>query len=165
MPEENKEPKADDILMSWQAHEYFNQERSFGWYIGGFICFVLLIVYAVITAAWTMAVAVGLMGAVVYLYAHERPEITDVYITKLGIHFRKYFYPYRELRSFWFISDTERNYHALVIESVDPKLFSVSIQVQVEDISDIRDVLLRELPEDTEKKESGIDRIARILKI
>jgi hypothetical protein len=163
MPEENKQPNPEDILMSWESREYYYAERSPAWYVGGLIVFALLLAYAVLTGSWTMAIAVGLMGAVIYLYSHEKPALSEVFVTKLGVHFRKYFYPYREIKSFWFVDDA--NYSALVLELEDNVKDSVKIEIYPEDMADIRDILMREISEDTQKKESGIDKMARTLKL
>lgn len=156
-------PDTDDILLAWEADEFLHHDRTVVWYIMALIGIVLLIFYAIVTAAWSMAIAVALMGGVLYLYSHEAPTTRPIIITKLGVHFGHKYYSYHQLKSFWFIN--EPNYQALVLEVADKLNSQLMIQLHGQDMSEIRDVLLKELPEDEGKEESLIDRFGRFLKI
>ena len=155
-------PHPNDILFTWIADEYLHHERTVLWYITSFIVTILLIFYAVITSAWTMAVAVALMGAVVYLYSHEPPKLKEIVLTKLGIHFGHKYFPYHELDSFWIIN--EPNYKALVIKEVN-RSEEIIILLPFDSVSEIRDILMTELPENEGKKETIINHLGRLLKI
>lgn len=156
-------PNPDDILISWQANEYLHHERSVLWYLIGFTVILLLVLYGIFSSAWTMVIAVALMGAVVYLYSHEIPKVQDIVITKLGVHFGNKYYSYHQLSSFWIIN--EANYKAVVLDRATQFGEQIVILLPAQNVSEIRDVLLASLPENEGKEEHIWDKLGRILKI
>jgi len=163
--EDNKgilKPQPKDVLFTWVADEYLHHEHTVLWYIMGFVITALLVFYAVITSAWTMAVAVALMGAVVYLYSHEPPELKEIVITKLGIHFGHKYFPFHKLASFWIVN--EHDYKALILEEVN-RSEEIIILLPSDSVSAIRDILIKELPEKEGQSDGFSNKLGRILKI
>ena len=158
------EQKKGKTLFSWTSKESVAHERGLAWHVAGGIIATLVIVYAVLyEQSWTMAAAIALLSAVVFLYSHEKPRELKAEITDLGVHFRGELYRYKQIKSFWFI--IEDDYQALGFNVAERWLKTIIIQVKADDIDKIRKLLSQVLPEDTDRKESLIEYWGRKLKL
>ncbi len=89
-------------LYTWQGHERTWLVKGSSWYVYAGIVAVILLVYALLTQAWFMAVLVSLLSGIVYLYSQEQAPTIDVVISDRGIYIGNEFYPFDLVKSFWF---------------------------------------------------------------
>jgi len=110
-----------------------------------------------------MAVTVALLAAVVFLYSYDEPVDFKVELTDLGIFLRNELYRYNQIKAFWFILDGEYKAFCFNLAGRWPKTFIV--QVKDDDISKIRALLSKVVPEDSDRKESLFAYFGRKMKL
>ena len=152
-----------EVLLSWDADEYIHYEKGTTWYIVAGIVTVAMIVYSLITEAYTTAVVVSILAGVVYLYAHEEPTVHRIVVNRLGIGVGEKFYPFSSITSFWLI--IAPGVQQLNIETTGRFGQTVTIQLGDMDPVLVRRTLANEIPEAPGKEESFLDRLARALKL
>lgn len=101
-PSTNVEASSEQGLYTWQAHERTWLAKGGSWYVYAAIVAVFLLVYALLTQAWLMAVLVSLLSGIVYLYSQEQAPLLDVVISDKGIYVGEEFYPFSLVKGFWF---------------------------------------------------------------
>lgn len=145
--------------ISWQAHEYFHQEKSTDWYWGLGIVAVTAAVLAIILGNTLFALIIILFAFIAGMQAHREPKLMNFELTNRGIVINHLLYPYSTLESF---SIGEQH-----LNKPDPKvlikskrlMFSfIHLPVEEVDIEDVRDYLLVYLKED-ELEESILEKI------
>lgn len=162
MPEQNIDKGS--VLFSWQALSFVTHQRSWLWYVAGSLAAVLMVVYAIFyEESWIMAVTVATLAAVTFLSLYEKPQKLPAELCEKGVFFRDEFYPYEKIKAFWFVAQAE---HSNVNFDLSGRFAgSVSIHVKGADIEELRSILSRYLPEDTSRKESFFESLARRLKL
>jgi len=127
---------------------------------GGVIAIVLL-VYALLTQAWTMAILISLLAGIVYLYSQEKSPIVDVVISSRGMYVGEDFYPFEIVKSFWF--SFEKHDAFLIFSLVNSARSRVSISINPEERAAIQTVLHDYLVADDFHRESFWERIEKML--
>ena len=151
------------IHIEWDALEFMHHERGAMWYLIGGIIAALMVVYAVITQAWTMAIVIAMLAGVVYLYSHETPKVQRISISRLGIHVGRNNYHYSNIESFWVIFESD-------VQTLNLKLAGKMGNVEVIQLSEqdpiaLREVLSQYILEEEGKEENFVDKVGRWMKI
>jgi len=152
------------VLFSWKALSFVSHQRGWTWNIVGIVAAALMIFYALYyEQSWIMAVTVAVLAAATFLSLYEKPQELETTIWENGVTFRDEFYSYEQVKSFWFV--THPGHCSLNLDLVGRFSGSVSIHLKDEDLGNVRSILAQYLPEDTKRKESFFESLARQLKL
>jgi hypothetical protein len=145
--------------ITWQAHEYFHQEKTTDWYWGLGVVSVTAAILAIIFGNTLFALVIILFAFVAGMQAHREPKVLTFELTPRGIIIDHYLYPYSTLESFW-IAEQHINKPDPKILIKSKKAFMSFIHLPVEevDIEDVRDYLLLYLKEE-ELEESFLEKL------
>lgn len=155
----------EKTLLSWEAPEFMPTPRGKLWYLTACLVFGLLIFYGFISGNITMAL-VFIMAAVAYAIIEKRPpREVQINVTDLGVWINHRFFPYHHINAFWII------YHPPYVRSLylrikeGRRLHSIRIELFHEKPQEVRQALLREVPEIEGAQEPIIDVLNRILRL
>ena len=150
------------MVIEWETFEYEHHERSNNWYwLVGFIALALVIT-AIVTKNFLLAILILLGTSTLMLYAKRRPKIIKVAVSRRGIQIHNNLFPYHTLRSFW-LHDEEDEPRKIIIQS--EKLFMPHLHLPLTDDLDheaLRAFLLDFLPEEPHRP-TIIDLLAEYL--
>jgi hypothetical protein len=145
--------------ISWQAHEYFHQEKSNDWYWGLGIVAITAAVLAIVLGNTLFALIITLFAFTSAMQAHREPKLMNFELTNRGIVINHLLYPYSTLESF---SVGEQHLNKpdpkVLIKSKRPMFSFIHLPVEEVDIEDVRDYLLMYLKE-AELEESVLEKI------
>lgn len=89
------------MQFEWEILEYEHYEKSPNWFwavgIGGFV----LIVIAILTKNFLLAILILLAGFTLILHGVKPPEKITITVSRHGVKIRHLLYPFKTLRSFW----------------------------------------------------------------
>lgn len=163
MDQENLQSgKIKDI--SWEAKEFDVHKRDAKWYVVMVAVLLLVIIYTIYIKQWLLTGVVVMIGVVLYLSGTMKPKRIKYVVSSAGILIGDKLFEYSSgLKTFWF-SDTDGEIKLNLISTI--KLMQViSIKVPSGKKDEIRNVLLKFLPESDNKGEDWIDKINRFIKI
>jgi hypothetical protein len=135
--------------ISWQAHEYFHQEKSNDWYWGLGIIAVTAAVLAIVFGNTLFALVIVLFAFIAGMQAHREPKLINFELTNRGVIINHILYPYSTLESFW-IAEQHLNKPdpKVLIKSKRPMMSFIHLPVENVDIEEVRDFLLIYLKEE-----------------
>ena len=146
------------IYHVWDIPEYTKYPHSRRWYIGATTFLVVCIGYALYSDNYLFAFIL-LLITVIFLYHEMRePQLTQFGITDKGVVWRGFLYPYNDVKSFFIIYDPPavKTLYIAFKGAATPRL---TIPVEDEDPVQIRETLLRFLPEDETRTEEPLDEV------
>ncbi|MDD4351397.1 MAG: hypothetical protein PHU71_00225 [Candidatus Gracilibacteria bacterium] len=149
-------------LWQWETFVSPHHSRGLWWHVGVGIITLGLVAYAVFyEESWSMAAVMGLLGLMVFLYSKEAPRKVSITISEAGVDFDNKFYSYQDCKSFWILQ--EGSYQALCLDLAKSRK---TLTLPLEEISpdEIRELLLKHLPENSKGHELFVDKWARRLK-
>lgn len=161
--EESKNP-FDEAIISWESPEYIQHEKGVIWYLAAIACALILCVYAIFTANWTLVLALIVLAAVYYRIHGFPPQNVKVKISKTGIKINSKEYPYQNIDSFWIIYNPPST-KTLNLKSNSRLLPDIAIQLGDQDPSELRAYLVSQIREREGREELFIDSLIRILKL
>lgn len=153
------------VVASWSVNEYERYDRGPFWYGVACTAGLGLLIWALVTQNFLFAIIVVMFAVLIGLATFRHPRRVPVVLTDLGIGVGKRFWPWKELKSFWFIYDPPqvKTLYVGFRHSVTPHL---NLPLENENPLPIRENLLRFLPEDLTKDEEPLsDWLARLLKL
>lgn len=154
----------DKAIISWEAPEFIQHEKGWKWFVAAGIACIVLIVYSVIVENWTLVVALVVLSAV-YVWQHFLvPHHVKVIISNVGIKVGEKEYPYQNIKSFWVIY-RPGHVTTLNLRSNSRFLPDVSIDLNGQDPTEIREYLCSQIHEEEGKEESFTDMFIRIIKL
>jgi hypothetical protein len=135
--------------ISWQAHEYFHQEKSSDWYWGLGIVAITAAVLAIILGNTLFALVIVLFAFTASLQAHREPKLINFELNNKGVVINHLLYPYSTLESF---SIGEQHLNKpdpkVLIKSKRVLMSHIHLPIEQVDIEDVRDFLLVYLKEE-----------------
>ena len=154
----------NDVVVSWSAPEYVKQEKSIIWFVIAGIVAALLLTYGVMEGSWTFTAAIAAAVFAYAVYHRQKPGNVGITISKIGIKISNHRIPYSNMRAFWIV------YHppfiqTLNIRTADALTPDLTIQLGDQSPVEIREYLVRQIPEWEGKHENFIDSLARFLKL
>ena len=163
---ENREPDTpfDESVIEWTAPEYIQHEKGIVWYLFAAVGLVLLCVYAIFTANWTLLVALVVIAGVYYWMHGFNPKNINVKISRVGIQVNDKRYPYQNIDSFWIIYKPP-HIKTLNLKSNSRFLPDITIQLNDQDPSEVREYLASQIREQEGKEETFVDSLIRTLKL
>lgn len=164
---ENLEAVADDAgveatLLEWRAREHDFRPKSARWYIALAVSVTLAAGAAVFLGNILGAIAIALVGGLIYVLAQRAPEDVRYRLMIDGVAINDRLYQFRNLEAFNIV------YQPGEVKSVmirSKKMLSPLVQMEIgkADPMKIRETLLEFLPEDLDMQEPVTDTWARRL--
>jgi hypothetical protein len=154
-----------NVYFDWQVDERPRYERGVLWYITTFAVGAGLLIYSVIVANFLFALIIVMFALIMYLTNMRTPRQVDFRITDMGLMMGDNFYPYKDIRRYWFIYDPPaiKNLYIEFKSSLSPRL---CITMEEMNPNLVREVLSQFIYEDfSEDEEPLSDFLARLLKI
>ncbi|MFC1599425.1 hypothetical protein ACFL3T_00165 [Patescibacteria group bacterium] len=153
-----------DHVLTWEAPEYIQHEKTLTWFIVAAILVLALIVYGFFISNWTMIVAIVVIAAL-YIWLHgQSPKHVKILISRTGIKFGEKEIPYQNITNFWIL------YHPPHIKTLNIKSNSrfypdLSIELGDQDPAELRTFLCAHVREFEGREEHFSDTLVRILKL
>ncbi len=157
----NSSPKT---LLSWEAPEYVKHEKGIIWATIAISITAALIAYAILSGAWTMALAFFTLAIVYYLQQKNNPQDITIEITDMGLKIAGRLYQWSSIKAFWIVYDPPF-VTTLHIRFVKKSQADIVVQFAGQDPVVIREHLLRQIPEWEGKEEAAIDALIRAFKL
>lgn len=151
--------------LRWKFPEFPRYKRGFVWYLVTVIVGAGLLLYALISGNFLFALIILMFALVIYMATVSEPSDVEISITEDGVGIGQAFYPYREIKNFWFIYEppTVRNLYIEFKSSMRPRL---TVDLEEQNPNEVRRALSRYVPEDlTEEDEPLSDIIGRVFKL
>ncbi len=166
MPEQKETNNYRDILISWKVPEYEKHKRSKKWYIGAGIIAFIFFIFAIITFNYLFAFIVIIASFIIILYDAHEPNLVDFAITPEGLIVGRRFYDYDEIKNFSIVYKPRLGVKNIYFEFKNFLRHRLTIPLQDQNPVEIRKILLKYLPEDTERVDPPFsENLAKILKL
>ena len=149
-------------VLSWDAPSHPTVQRSKRWYVVAAVVVAVIVLYAIITAAWTLAIVSVLAGGMYYLVHGHEPGVSHIEFHDSGVLFNGEFTRWDQFGGYWFVHTPEYVELRLVPKRGAKRVF---IQTGAMDPAQLRMVLGQRIPEFVHKHESMIDIFIRICKL
>lgn len=153
------------VQLEWTYPEFVKHERGLWWYVGSLGLGILVLVYAIMSANYLLAITVILVGFILLNYHRHEPRPITFQICQKGIRVGEKFLPYAALQSFWLVYDPP---HIKTLYFLRKARLRNEISIPLVEMNPlkVRELLESILPEDlTKETETPNDSLARILKI
>lgn len=151
------------ILLEWKALEYQQYEKGKLWYLTAIGIGLGFIVGGIAMGNITMALAIIVFAGVYYYFQKSsKPKYIKIKITSFGVYVGEMFFPFGKIEAFWIIDQYK-------VRTLNLKIFNrfhtdVVIQLNKQDSGEVRDILIKKVPEWEGRSESFSDTILRIFK-
>ena len=156
-----------NTLLTIETMRYIPHERGTTWKIGMGLFTLMLLLIAVFTQAWFMAVAI-VVFVWVYMGIHNSTEFDPLHanliFTEVGIFYQGELYPYVEIETFFFVLDPDVTSFQFRLRG-GAKMKVVVYVLHGEDIPAIKKVLKDKVTEQDTPEGDAIHRLFRILKL
>lgn len=138
------EPQARAI--TWEAPEYYFQEKGKDWYFAVTIIFIALVIAAIIFDNVLFALLLAVSGIVLAMGAAKRPAVVPFAISVRGIKISDQLLPYDTLRSYYINEENPNGPELLILTK---KRFTpiIVIPLPAEYIDDVEDIVRSRLAE------------------
>lgn len=154
----------DQALIRWYAPEFLRFYKGKTWIAIASFLNVALLVYAIWSGSWTMALVFIVLPLVYALEHRRKPKAVEVAISQYGIKFGVLKLPYSTIRRFWILHDPPYvdELHLLTSNKLHPE---VTIPLMGIDPTLLRQYLVTQIPEWEGKKQSTLDILIRFLRL
>lgn len=153
-------------IASWQVPEYEKHERTKLWYITTIVIALALLLFAFFTKNFLFAVIIITAGFITILHDGREPDLIKITVTNEGIIVGRKFYDYDEIKDFSIVykpSQGIKNLYCEFKSAVKPRL---SIPLFDMNPLQIREHLLKYLPEDLERTNQPLSEgLAKLFKL
>jgi hypothetical protein len=150
------------IVFSWEAPEFRHYPKNPAWYITLFVIAGLLTTYQIFQKDYFGAISLALIAIFVFIFAKQTPQNIPIEISDLGIHTNNDLVPYQRIKHFWIIDD--HNHKTLNLETTAYLNHILIIELEDQDVEEIREFLTDILPEDAEAPPTTAQAIAHRFK-
>ena len=150
-------------IIEWQAPSRITHKRTQGWYMSASIVTLAMIVYGILTGAWSFSVTIAILAGLFYLIRNEPHALHTIRILPLGIEFDGITHGWNEWKDFWMLASPD--HCELHVEPV--KYLKHELIIHTGNVNPllIRDTLSQFLPQNPQKKERLLDAIIRFCKL
>jgi hypothetical protein len=146
---------ADDVV-TWEASEYINHQKSPRWYVLLTVATVLLaaVLWLLLGDIWSMIV-IAVMYMAITVYARREPRTLRYSVSSSGISIGEKHFDYDQFKSFSIIEET--GVPSVTLDPTQRFMPSVSIYFSPEDGQRIVEELAKSLPQE-QKSMNAVDR-------
>lgn len=162
--DKNKHQEHRQTLLEWQTPEFIPTPRTKTWYIVAGLVVAGLVLYGIWSQSWTMVIAFLMIAVLFLLTEKQAPKEVKIVITDMGIEYKGVFHPYHHINAFWMV------YHPPYVRLLYLRLSNgkhyklLRIELDHQKPQEVREVLLKEIPEIEGAQEPATDLLARILR-
>jgi hypothetical protein len=154
------------IIASWVVSEYEQHERPQIWYILAFLVGLALLAFSYFTDNFLFAVIILIFALIMVLHDGQLPGKVKFTITEEGIIIGKKFIDYDEIKDFSVIYKPREEAKNLYFEFNGFLKHRLTIPLEKQNPLQIREHLLKYLPEDLERKNQPLSEgLAKMFKI
>lgn len=153
----------DDRAVRWQASEYIQRDKSFGWYVIFVLVTLGLMALAIfVMKTFTFALLIPVMAVALLVYSRRPPRQIDYVLSRQGLHINEKLYPFADFKGFTIIHGDDE-YSIMLIPT---KRFRPGVSVYFpEDAGEtIVDMLAARMPM-SQAKLDLVDQVIRKLRI
>lgn len=161
---ETTETEADEKeegLYTWQGQERTWLLSGASWYFYGALIALGLLLYALVTQAWTLAVLISLLAGTIYLYSQEQSPVVDIVLTNKGIYVGDNYYPYTLIKSARFSFEPKGSY--LVIELLNTPQSRISISFKADERPLLQTFLKEHVVIDDFHQDTWLEKLEKML--
>jgi len=151
-------------ILHWEMPEYAHHEKSKTWFFIAGIVVLAIIIYALITAEYTMAIVFALLAGVYYILHNETPRNVTVSITTLGIIVDKDFFQFSDIQNFWIVYQPPK-VGALYLRPVKRTASDIRIELMEQNPMVLRNLLKTQIKELQGEGENLVDKMTRLLRL
>lgn len=153
-------------IIGWQIPEYEKHKRTKLWYVMIIIIALALLLFAFFTKNFLFAVIIIMAGFVIILHDGREPELVKITVTDEGIIVGRKFYDYDEIKDFSIVYKPSQGIKNLYFEFKSAVRHRLSIPLLGMNPLQIREYLLKYLPEDLERTDQPLSEgLARLFKL
>jgi hypothetical protein len=150
-------------ILRWKAPDYYTFERSPYWsLVVGLVSMVLSLIL-IYTQNFFPVIIIILAVIVTFQVAHEKPKTQEFAIDESGVLAREVYLPFYELDSFWIAKHGSKS--ILYIGRVGAFKGPIAIPLGQQNQIEVKNFLLRYLPEKIEYGEQLSEKLIRIFKL
>lgn len=149
-------------LLSWKAYEFTKYKKGKLWFAIFGLLSAGFLVLAFQWKSFTMIVFLILAIFLIFIYALKEPRLLKITVTPLGIKINQKLHEFSQFDSFWIFYDPPE-IKEISLKTRQILLPYLSIPLGKVDPNEVREILLKFLPEE-KQKESILDNITRILR-
>jgi len=152
----------NDPILEWSS--YLNQEfhKTSRWYFYASLILAALVVYGLLTNQWSFSAALLVCAGVYYYVTHTKGPIIEVKLSETGLQVGERVYPFTDLRTFWVeYNPPYSQYLHLVLKNTYKQ--DISVQIHQVEVTQLRTILSRYLPEWKEREKSFTEHLAQTL--
>ena len=154
----------EKAIISWQAPEYQQHEKSLLWFIIAAIAAGAMIMYGLSSDGWTFSIAVAVFAGVYYLVHRKKPAVVEIKISGAGVKIGHHLFPYSGIKNFWIVNDPQ-SVRRLYMRSASRLRPDVFVALENADASKARSILKEHIEELEESKEPFADTLVRLLRL
>lgn len=145
--------------LEWEAPEYKEYVKSWGWYAGLIVIALLLAAYQTYVGDYFGAATIIILGVLVAWFAGRKPEVISIALTGEGIQLGDLHIPYKNFRHFWIV-DTP-HHKTLNLEASTYLKQIVIVELADEDPIEVRKIVGKHVDESEAIEPSFSQRIAQ----
>lgn len=149
-------------VLAWTAPSRPHVERTKRWYVTASVVLFIIVAYAIVTGAWTLAI-VSVLAVGMYALIHDHlPPASTIELHDSGVLFNGDFVRWDQFIGFWFVRTPHYDELRIVPRHGGKR---VVIHLGTLDPAELRMILGQRIPELIHKRESIIDIFIRICKL
>ncbi len=164
---ENSENITDigNILYKFSTPAFETHERGPLWFIVLGLCIITGVIIGIFTEALSVVLLSVMIGFIYTITYNQKADEVTVVFTDIGMLWKQHFFSYQEIEKFWilYIPHQQKTLYVYIKNGKSKK--EITIPIQSQKISKIRDTLGYYVPEDEESHESITNIISRKLKL
>ena len=154
----------DEAVLSFQAPEYVQHEKSLAWYIVAGVVAFALVYYGLATDGWTFSMAIIVFAGTYYLFHKDAPPIIAVKISKMGVKIGRHIFPYSQIKNYWIVYDPPHvtKLYLRMTSRIHPDIY---VSLNDADPVEVRHALTGHVKEAKGVREPFTDALTRLLKL
>ena len=154
---------SNEKIITWTAPEFRYYKKNTAWYITlGAISILVIAFFIIVQKDIFAAITAGILLASIVFFSFQKPELLEIEINQKFLHVGKVTYPYKQLKHFWIVNNL--HHRTLNIETSSLINNMIIVEVMDQNEEDIRNFLLRHLPEHHLTTETFAQKISHKLK-
>ncbi|MSR67841.1 hypothetical protein EXS65_03405 [Candidatus Peribacteria bacterium] len=153
----------EHIFLEWEAPAKITPVRSEKWYIVSGISCGTMIIYGILSGAWSLSICFAMLAGLFFLIRNEKPSTHAIKLLETGIEFDGRKSTWSSWKHFWILCG--EGYYELHMESRKYLVPDLVIQLGATDPYQLRDVLGQYVQQIDTKKEKLLDAIIRFCKL
>lgn len=152
----------NQAIYAWQAPLYVNKRKPFWWYIVAAAVVIGLVVYGLVSGAWTLSMAIVLFVGVYYYFSNQEVPVVDIVLSEAGVRVGGKVYPYSMFRTFWV------DYHPPVIQELhlipnNNYKYELTLNLQGQNPAPIKAVLQQFMPEWADRQKTVTESLVHLI--